>query len=279
MPEPVEVRYHVLPDSARPYLLARVRWPDVAQAISAGCPDWLDDVGLFDLPDDPSSVPVTLAQATAIAAGWGAHLPSETTVRGTGPALVRRMPANWSDLTPAEIRAWSLESVIGRRARHGRSRTGVKSSRASSPPGHRGSPVHVNGHTPTPLVAEPERWPAPSPSDPSGHDNTGDPAIASLPDSVMPETAGVVEPKAPALPAVFSRMGPRSSSPRPSRIPRTPRPTPTVPGKLGRGASSPSPVDPDLVDAATRHSDNGVDADLGGAATNGNGGRPTESKV
>src|ERR1700722_10346246 len=40
-----EVQYLVLGDRTDPYLLARVRWPDIAQAISAGCPDWQDDLG------------------------------------------------------------------------------------------------------------------------------------------------------------------------------------------------------------------------------------------
>ena len=55
-----EVKYLVLAERAAPYLLARVRWPDVAQAITAGCPDWLDDQGLFDLPYDPHAVAVSL---------------------------------------------------------------------------------------------------------------------------------------------------------------------------------------------------------------------------
>jgi hypothetical protein len=45
-----EVSYLVLTDRTAPYLLARVRWPDVAQAITIGNPDWLEDPGLFDLP-------------------------------------------------------------------------------------------------------------------------------------------------------------------------------------------------------------------------------------
>ena len=106
-----EVQYLVLPDSTRPYLLARVRWPDVAQAISAACPEWQEDPGLFDLPYDPAGVKVTPYQAAAIAASWGARLPSGATVEKLGPTLVRRMPANWSELSPAEKRAWSLELV------------------------------------------------------------------------------------------------------------------------------------------------------------------------
>jgi hypothetical protein len=116
-----EVKYFVLANRVSPYLLARVRWPDVAQAITAGCRDWQDDPGLFDLPYDASSAVVTLVQATAIAAGWGASLPSDTTLTSSVPPLIRRMPANWSNLSPAEKRAWSLEFVLTKRranARH-----------------------------------------------------------------------------------------------------------------------------------------------------------------
>ena len=60
-PNATEVKYLVLSDGMNPYLLARVRWPDVAQAISAERPDWQYDPGLFDLPYDPSSATVTHA--------------------------------------------------------------------------------------------------------------------------------------------------------------------------------------------------------------------------
>ena len=75
--EPGEIAYLVLTERAAPYLLARVRWPDVAQAITVGNPDWLDDPGLFDLPYEPSAVPVSFAQATSVAAGWGRQLRAE----------------------------------------------------------------------------------------------------------------------------------------------------------------------------------------------------------
>lgn len=106
-----EVQYVVLSGTGGPYLLARVRWPDVCQAISLGRPDWQDDPGLFDLPYDTSSVAVSLAEADAIAAAWGARLPSDPTAQAAESSLIRRMPANWSNLAPAEKRAWSLESV------------------------------------------------------------------------------------------------------------------------------------------------------------------------
>jgi hypothetical protein len=99
----------VLTDRAAPYLLARVRWPDVAQAITVGSPDWLDDPGLFDLPYHRSAVKVSFAQAASVAAGWGRQLSAEP-AEGV-PSCIRRMPANWSDLSPVERRAYGLESV------------------------------------------------------------------------------------------------------------------------------------------------------------------------
>ncbi len=103
----------MLADRAAPYLLARVRWPDVAQAITAGSPDWLDDPGLFDLPYEPSAVAVSFTQAASVAAGWGRQLHAEP-AQGV-PSFIRRMPANWSDLSPVERRAYGLESVGRRR--------------------------------------------------------------------------------------------------------------------------------------------------------------------
>jgi len=118
-PAASEIRYFVLVDRAVPYLLARVRWPDVAQALGAGNPDWLDDLGLFDLPYDPGAVQVTFAQAASVAAGWGRRLHAEPAENV--PSYIRRMPANWSDLSPSERRAWGMEFsgwlLPGRRAR------------------------------------------------------------------------------------------------------------------------------------------------------------------
>jgi hypothetical protein len=118
IPDPVlpdlgEITYLVLTDRAAPYLLARVRWPDVAQAITAGSPDWLDDPGLFDLPYHPSAVKMSFAQAASVAAGWGRQLSAEA-AEGA-PSFIRRMPANWSDLSPVERRAYGLESVRRKR--------------------------------------------------------------------------------------------------------------------------------------------------------------------
>ena len=106
-----EVQYLVLPDPSNPWLLARVRWPDVFQAISAAEPDWRSDPGLFDLPYDPSSHVVADDEAAAIAEAWGARLPAADEAVASGPLLLRRMPANWSDLSRAEKRAWSIDHL------------------------------------------------------------------------------------------------------------------------------------------------------------------------
>ena len=103
------VSYVVLPNAEAPFLLARVRWPDVYQAISAVRTDWQDDPGLFDLPYAPASVHVSLEVAKEIAEGWGARIPDEDGNQVTGPSLIRRMPSDWSSLSTAERRAWSIE--------------------------------------------------------------------------------------------------------------------------------------------------------------------------
>ena len=112
-----EIQYMVLADSVNPYLLARVRFPDVAQAVSAARPEWQHDPGLFDLPYDPSSATVTYARAAAIAAEWGANIALDTTE--AVPSLIRRMPANWSNLVSAEKHAWGLERALARRGTAG----------------------------------------------------------------------------------------------------------------------------------------------------------------
>jgi hypothetical protein len=106
-PELAEIRYFVLLDRVTPFLLAQVRWPDVAQAISSSSPEWLEDTGLFDLPYDASAVEVSFDQAAALAAGWGRALHAEPD--RSAATYIRRMPANWSDLTPSERRAWGIE--------------------------------------------------------------------------------------------------------------------------------------------------------------------------
>jgi len=106
-----EVKYFVLLHAERPYLLARVRWPDVYQAMSPVRPEWQEDIGLLDLPHDPASTTVTLKQAAAIAAEWGARPPAAMPAATPKPVLIRRMPADWSNLSRAEREAWSIEFV------------------------------------------------------------------------------------------------------------------------------------------------------------------------
>lgn len=104
-----EVQYLVLPDPSNPWLLARVRWPDVFEAISPTQPYWQADVGLFDLPYDPRSTVVTRSMAATIAAEWGAKIPAAGGGASAPPGFVRRMPARWSDLSPAEKRVWGID--------------------------------------------------------------------------------------------------------------------------------------------------------------------------
>jgi hypothetical protein len=111
IPDPDDMTYLVLADRAVPYLLAKVRWPDVAQAITVGNPDWLEDPGLFDLPYDPGAVAVSFPQAASVAAGWGRQL--DAGAADSVPSFIRRMPANWSDLSPVERRALGIE-FLGR---------------------------------------------------------------------------------------------------------------------------------------------------------------------
>jgi len=109
-----EVQYLVLPDATNPYFLARVRWPDICQAVSPARPYWQDDPGLFDLPYDPNSTPVTFDQAQVIAAAWDVRLPADGIASPSGPSIMRRMPADWSNLSRAEKRAWSIEFMTTR---------------------------------------------------------------------------------------------------------------------------------------------------------------------
>jgi hypothetical protein len=112
------IAYLVLPNAEAPFLLARVRWPDVYQAISAVRTDWQDDPGLFDLPYSPASAHISYEEAAEIAEEWGAELPSEDAEQEFGPSLIRRMPSDWSSLSTAERRAWSIEiEKPARRAR------------------------------------------------------------------------------------------------------------------------------------------------------------------
>lgn len=103
------IQYLLLSNLSEPFLLARVRWPDVFQAISPVRPDWQDDPGLFDLPYSPASTSITRAEAAQLATQWGAELPSEDVVQAPGPSLIRRMPSDWTNLSTAERRAWSIE--------------------------------------------------------------------------------------------------------------------------------------------------------------------------
>ncbi|MGC9961723.1 MAG: hypothetical protein ABSE47_07445 [Acidimicrobiales bacterium] len=116
MLESTEVQYLALPDRDNPYLLARVRWPDVAQAISSGCSEWQHDPGIFDLPYHPGCEKVTADEASEIASRWDATLSFDEPVTSFGQSLIRRMPPDWSNLSRAERRAFYIEFAPTRRS-------------------------------------------------------------------------------------------------------------------------------------------------------------------
>jgi hypothetical protein len=146
-----EVQYLVLPDADNPALLARVRWPDVCQAMSHGRPIWQEDLGLFDLPYAPTSTAVTVEQAIAIAAGWGVRLdPNEPPKSEV--ALMRRMPPDWTELSPAERRAWSLDAAgagTGGKKRRGAQAEPPRSG-GTNGASHNGSAATANATEPPP---------------------------------------------------------------------------------------------------------------------------------
>jgi hypothetical protein len=108
-----EMSYLVLTDRAIPYLLARLRWPDVAQAITVSRTHWLEDPGLFDLHYDSSAVNVSFSQAASVAAGWGVQLSGQA---ADGGRARRPRSSNGSDISRRERRTWSLE-IVGQRRR------------------------------------------------------------------------------------------------------------------------------------------------------------------
>jgi hypothetical protein len=111
-PGPRDIVYLALPDAVRPYLLARVRWPDVAQAVTVECAVWQEDPGLFDLPYHPYSVRLTHDEAADIARTWGVDIADDGAAPEPGPLVIRRMPSNWGMLAPAERRAWGLDLAV-----------------------------------------------------------------------------------------------------------------------------------------------------------------------
>jgi hypothetical protein len=120
-----EMSYLVLTDRAVPYLLARLRWPDVAQALTVSSTDWLDDPGLFDLHYDSGAVNVSFAQAASVAASWGMQLRAGAATQGP---VIRRMSSTRSEKSGRNGHAWTI-GFVGR-------------GRGSSPRIPRLRPVH-----------------------------------------------------------------------------------------------------------------------------------------
>jgi hypothetical protein len=106
-----EMSYLVLTDRAVPYLLARLRWPDVAQAMTVSSPQWLEDPGLFDLHYDSGAVNLSFSQAASVAAGWGTQLRAGA---AEGP-INRRMSSSLLEKSRGNGHAWSVGFVRRRR--------------------------------------------------------------------------------------------------------------------------------------------------------------------
>jgi len=81
-----------------------------------------------------------------VAAAWGRQLRPEPDT--DAPSFIRRMPANWSDLSPAERRALAIESVgkrrISRRALRRLSQLGPSQPKISAAAAERNG--HSSGH-------------------------------------------------------------------------------------------------------------------------------------
>jgi PilZ domain len=112
-----EMSYLVLTDRAVPYLLARLRWPDVAQAMTVSSPRWLEDPSLFDLHYDCGAVNVSFPQAASVAASWGAQLRPEAGAEGP---IMRRMSPSLLEKSRGNGHAWSLRFVSRRHGSSGR---------------------------------------------------------------------------------------------------------------------------------------------------------------
>jgi hypothetical protein len=240
-----EIQYLVLAHAGEPFLLARVRWPDVAQAVTPGCLEWQEDVGLFDLPGDPGSAPVTLDQAVDIAVGWGAQLPSEPTV-GSGPLLIRRMPANWSDMPPAERRAWSLD-LAPSKSRRRRPRVTAEATPSTPPRPARRLALRADRRPSTGLTGASPRKERGVALGALAYEDTWDRVFAAVPALAIEASPDEVPEDEVRLPSVFAKMknGPssqaRSMFTRPADLGlRTPRDRFTPPDVVDKEASESS---------------------------------------
>lgn len=72
-----EITYIVEPSFDNPVLLARLRFPDLSEAISKANTTWKHSPALMDLMHGSDGEVVTEAEARKIAASWGALLDSK----------------------------------------------------------------------------------------------------------------------------------------------------------------------------------------------------------
>jgi hypothetical protein len=67
------ITYAVEEADGKPYLLARLRWPDVAEAISPHQTEWKTNRRLFDMLYSSDGAIVSAEEAGRLAASWGAR--------------------------------------------------------------------------------------------------------------------------------------------------------------------------------------------------------------
>ena len=68
------ITYIVEPDAKNPWLLARVRFPDLCEAIGPKRPEWTHSLDFMDLVHGSDGEIVTEDEARKLAESWGATL-------------------------------------------------------------------------------------------------------------------------------------------------------------------------------------------------------------
>ena len=70
------VKYFTEASPDMPWLLARVRWPDIAQVVTKADPVWRDDKDALRYLWDSDGAITTPDEAARIAHAWGVTLPA-----------------------------------------------------------------------------------------------------------------------------------------------------------------------------------------------------------
>lgn len=100
-------RYAVERDaSGNPYLLARLRWPDIAEAVSPHDRLWTTNWHLFNMLYESTGEWVGEDYARELALSWGASFDA---VR----AVLAKPPKAPNQMTPDELRTWAEGVAAG----------------------------------------------------------------------------------------------------------------------------------------------------------------------